>query len=358
MTQSSRVTGVVSEPLGTVDGMDVDLFTLRNRHGAEVRATNYGAIVVSVRVRDRDDVFDDVVLGFESLADYRAHGWYCGGIVGRNAGRIRDARFTLDGHRTLLTANHGVNHLHGGNRGFDRVVWKAEPIESAQGLRLRYVSRDGEEGYRGMVAAEVTYTLTEDDALVIDFLATTDQPTPINLTQHSYFNLAGCHGDVLGHELMINADAYLVLDSGLIPTGEYASVAATPFDFRQPAAIGARIDADHEQLRLAHGYDHDFVVRTDGRAMPLAARVQEPATGRVLEVFTTQPALHFYSGSFIGTTPLGKEGVAYGGRSGFALEAQHFPDSPNQPAFPSTILRPGAAYRARTVYRFSVAGEP
>lgn len=335
----------------------MNLFRFGNRHGMEVCTTNYGATIVSIRVPDRKGLFDDVVLGFDSLDAYRSHEWHCGGIIGRNAGRIKDAQFTLDGHRTVLTANDGANHLHGGQRGFDRVVWQAEPLESECGVRLRYVSRDGEEGYRGTVMTEVIYTVTENNELTIDYLATTDQPTPVNLTQHSYFNLAGGHGSVLGHELMISADEYAPLDPDLIPSGEYARVATTPFDFREPVTIGTHIDSEHEQIQRGHGYDHDFVLRSDGQDIQFAARLREPASGRVLEVYTTQPALHLYSGNFIGATPAGKAGAAYGVHSGVALEAQHFPDSPNQPAFPSTILRPGSAYRARTVYRFSVDRE-
>lgn len=357
MTLGTAVTGAVSKPFGTVDGAAVDLFQFGNPRGMEVCATNYGATIVSIRVRDREGRFDDVVLGFDSLAAYRSHTWYCGAVIGRNAGRMKNARFMLDGHVTELTANDGANHLHGGQHGFDRVVWQAEPLESESGVRFRYVSRDGEEGYRGTVSAEVTYTVTENNELAIGYLATTDQPTPVNLTQHSYFNLAGGHGSVLGHELMINADDYLPLDPDLIPSGGYARVASTPFDFREAVAIGANIDSEHEQIQRGHGYDHDYVLRGADQEIKIAARLREPASGRVLEVFTTQPALHLYSGNFIGSTPAGKAGASYRVHSGVALEAQHFPDSPNQPAFPSTILRPGNTYRAKTVYRFSVDRE-
>lgn len=325
---------------------------LRNSGGMEVRITNYGATVVSIYVRDRDDVYDDVVLGFDSLDGYRTHTWYAGATVGRYAGRISAARFNLAGREHRLFANDGANHLHGGQRGFDRVVWDAQHFAgpASRVVRLRYLSPDGEEGYPGTIDALTTYTLTDDDELIIDYFATTDRATPISLTQHSYFNLAGAgNGNVLDHEIMIAADYYLPVNRTLIPTGEILDVKGTPFDFREPASIGSRINAAHDQLSIARGYDHDFVLRGSER---LAARVQEPKTGRVLEVSTSQPVLHFYSGSYSGVAPAGKNGVQYPARAGFALEAQQYGDAPNQARFPSAILQPGNEYRARTTYRF------
>jgi aldose 1-epimerase len=284
------------------------------------------------------------VLGFDAMADYRAHGWYCGATVGRFAGRIKGARFTLDGREYVLAANNGANHLHGGMRGFDKVSWQVAHADSTM-LRLHHTSASGEEGYPGTVNAQVVYTLTDADELIVDHVATSDRPTPINLTHHGYFNLAGAgRGDVLGHELQIDAGHYLPVDAELIPTGELRPVAGTIFDFRTSTRLGER----------TKDYDHDFVLRAADSEQPrFAARLREPESGRVLEVFTTQPALHIYTGAHISNEPAGKGGAVYGPYAGVALEAQHFPDSPNQPAFPSTILRPGSEYRQRTIYRFS-----
>ncbi len=344
-------------PMGKARGAPVNLFALRNPNGVEVRVSNYGASIISIVVPDRNHQLDDVVLGFDSLAGYLAHTWYCGATVGRYAGRISNARFRLDGRDYELSANEGPHHLHGGVIGFDKVVWQARTLEAERGVRLRYISADGEEGYAGTLDTAVTYKLTDDNDLIVDYSAATDRPTPINLTQHSYFNLAGS-SDILHHELSINADAFLPVNNTLIPTGGIRSVEGTPFDFRQPVRIGARIHAADQQLEIARGYDHDFVIRNGGPehlGAPWAARAHEPGSGRVLEVFTTQPALHFYSGNSIASGPPGRNQTMYGAYSGFALETQHFADSPNQPPLPSTILRPGAPYRARTVYRFSIA---
>ena len=349
------------EPWGATDrGEAVRLYTLKNANGMEVTATDYGGIIVSLKVPDRSGRFADVVLGYDSLAGYLRASPYFGAIVGRYGNRIAGGRFTLDGRTYTLATNNGPNHLHGGVRGFDKVVWDVEPFErpDAVGLVLRYTSAGGEEGYPGALRATVTYTLLKDrNELVFDYHATTDQATHVNLTQHSYFNLAGDGaGDILGHVVMLNADRFTPVDSTLIPTGELRSVAGTPFDFRTPTPIGARIAGDDAQLRYGRGYDHNFVLNGSGdrREPTLAARVHEPSSGRVMEVYTTEPGLQFYSGNFLDGTLRGKNGTVYQHRYGFAMETQHFPDSPNKPAFPSTVLRPGEEYRSRTSYRFSV----
>lgn len=338
------------------DGTAVDLFTLTNAHGIEVRAITYGAIIVSIRTPDRNGRLADIVLGLNTLDQYRTRSRFFGAVVGRYANRIGGARFTLDGRTYQLAANNGPNHLHGGIRGFDKVVWKGEAFDrdGAAGVVFTYRSPDGEEGYPGTLDAKVTYTLTPRDELVIDYTATADKATHVNLTQHTYFNLAGeGSGDILQHQLTLDADRYTPVDERLIPLGELASVEGTPFDFRKPAAIGARIDADHEQLRRGQGYDHNFVLN-GGPGLRRAARVVEPSSGRTLDVATTQPGVQFYSGNFLDGTATGKSGRAYGRRSGFCLETQHFPDSPNKPSFPSTILRRGQEYRSRTVFTFGV----
>ncbi|QRN94233.1 galactose mutarotase [Archangium violaceum] len=349
-------------PFGTAPGgQPVDVYTLTNRRGVEARVTNYGGIILSLRVPDRDGRFDDVVLGYDSLAGYLAESPYFGALIGRYGNRIAQGRFTLDGRQYTLATNNGVNHLHGGLKGFDKVVWTAEPFENDQGMGivLTYVSPDGEEGYPGTLTARVTYTLTGDDELVFDYHATTDKATPVNLTQHSYFNLAGDgKGDILSHVVTINADRFVPIDPTSIPLGDLRDVTGTPFDFRRPTAIGARIRQEDEQLRNGQGYDHSFVFDKGGKAgePTLAARVLEPTTGRVMEILTTEPGMQFYSGNFLDGTLKGKKGAVYHRRFGFAMETQHLPDSPNQPGFPSTILRPGEHYRSRSVYRFSVSG--
>ncbi len=319
----------------------------------------YGAIVVSLRVRDRTGNLGDIVLGFDSLTGYVKHPVYFGAIVGRYGNRIAKGRFTLDGKTYRLAINNGPNHLHGGIKGFDKVIWQAEPFkgDSGVGVAFSHTSPDGDEGYPGTLAVRARYLLTDRDELVLDYEATTDMPTLINLTQHSYFNLAGAgNGDILGHTLMIAADSFTPVDSTLIPTGVVAPVAGTALDFRAPTAIGARIDDHDPQLQYAGGYDHNFVLQRAGPGGGLvhAARVVAPTTGRTLDVSTTEPGLQFYSGNFLDGTISGKGGHAYGRRSGFCLETQHYPDSPNEPRFPSTILRPGQEYRSRTVYTFGV----
>lgn len=341
----------------TPEGEVVDLYTLTNTKGMEVKIANYGGIVVSLRVPDRHGQFDDVVLGFDRLEDYLKGHPYFGAIIGRYANRIAGGRFVLNGVSYQLTLNEGQNHLHGGLRGFDKVVWKARPVKSARGVGVRfaYLSRDGEEGYPGNLSVTVTYLLTEENELRIEYTATTDRDTIVNLTHHSYFNLAGQgRRDILDHLLQINAQYFTPIDANLIPTGEVRFVRGTPFDFTQLTPIGARIEASDEQLRFGRGYDHNWVLEGPPGVLRLAARVVEPSSGRVLEVWTTEPGLQFYSGNFLDVTITGKEGRIYHQRYGFCLEPQHFPDSPNKPHFPSVVLRKGARYHTTTVYKFSV----
>jgi aldose 1-epimerase len=346
---------VTASAFGTMpDGTRVDAFTLKNGHGVEVRIITYGAAIASIKVPDRAGRFDDIVTGFDNLDGYLSRSRFFGAIAGRYANRIANARFTLDGKTYELAANNGKNHLHGGRRGFDKVVWKAAPFErdGNSGVALTYVSPDGDEGYPGRLTATVTYTLTASDELTIDYEATTDKATPVNLTNHSYFNLAGDgRGDILQHRLTISADRYTPVDETLIPTGELAPVSGTPFDFRQPTAIGARIDADAEQIRRGKGYDHNFVL--NGSGLRKVARLVDPSSGRSLDVATTKPGLQFYSGNNLDGAA-GKNGHTYGRRTSLCLETQHFPDSPNHSTFPSTILRPGERFRSKTVFTFGV----
>lgn len=347
-----------THPFGaTPDGDTVERITLRSPDGIELDVITYGATVTRLMALDRDGVPADVVLGHEWLESYLAGTPYFGAIVGRYGNRIADGRFTLDGTEYELAINNGPNHLHGGLVGFDKVIWEAEPYEteSGSGVVLTYVSEAGEEGYPGELSVRVTYALTGSD-LRIDYEATTDAPTIVNLTHHGYWNLAG-HGagDILGHELTLAASRFTPVDETLIPTGELRAVEGTPFDFREPTAIGARIDAADEQLEFGGGYDHNFVIdgwANDGELRP-AAVLRDPASGRVMEVLTTEPGVQFYSGNFLDGSDIGKGGALYGHRTGLCLETQHFPDSPNQQGFPSTVLRPGETYRSTTVYRFS-----
>jgi aldose 1-epimerase len=342
----------------TPEGSAVELHTLTNAGGIELRVITYGGIIVSLRIPDRDGRLDDVVLGHDDLAGYLESDAYFGAIIGRYGNRIACGRFTVDGVTHQLVQNNGRNHLHGGARGFDKVVWNAEPFvdESSRGVALRYESVDGEQGYPGSLSARVTYTLGDHNELIIDYEATASRVTPVNLTQHTYWNLGGqAADDVLDHELMIDAETFTPVDDELIPTGALASVAGTPFDFREPRRVGARVDGDDEQLRHAGGYDHNFVLRRSGAGLSHAARLVEPVTGRVVDVHTTEPGLQFYSGNFLDGSIRGKSGRVYGHRGGLCLETQHFPDSPNQPHFPPTILRPGDTYRSKTVYAFGVA---
>jgi aldose 1-epimerase len=349
----------VEAPFGVLpDGGKVSLYTLTNRAGVEVRIINYGAIVVSLKVPDRAGKLRDVVLGYDDLAGYVQDKAFLGAIVGRYANRIAAGKFTLDGKTYQLDLNNGPHHLHGGAQGFYRKLWKAEKVKG-QGdpaLKLTYVSPDGEGGYPGKVTLTVTYTLTADNALRIDYLGTTDKPTIFNPTHHSYFNLSGDPTQtILDEELTIDADQTTAVGAGLIPTGKLVDVAGTPLDFRQPAKIGARIDAHDEQLVLGKGYDHNWVLRRphQGAGVRQAAEVSDARSGIVMHVLTDQPGLQFYSGNFLDGTIHGKQGVVYQRRTALCLEAQLFPDAPNQPAFPSAVLRPGHPYKQTTIYRFS-----
>jgi aldose 1-epimerase len=347
---------ISQQPFGhTPDALPVDLYTLVNDAGLTVRITNYGGIIVSVLAPDRSGTLADVVLGFETLAGYLQPQPFLGALVGRYANRIAQGRFMLNGVDYVLAQNDGANHLHGGVKGFDKMIWQAKPFESGDevGLRLHYQSVAGEEGYPGTVDVQVVYTLTNDQALKIDYTATTDQDTIINLTNHAYFNLAGS-GDVLQHEVMLNAEHFTPVNKTLIPTGELRPVVDTPMDFTQSTSIGARIDQPEEQLNFGGGYDHNWVLNNGDGRLTLAATVYEPSTGRVLETLTTQPGIQFYSGNFLDGTLSGKGSQLIHKRTGFCLETQHFPDSPNQPAFPSTVLKPGETYAQTTVYRFGV----
>jgi len=353
---SSTVASMTRTPFGTTPaGEAVELITLTNSHGVELRAMTYGAIIVSLKVPDRSGTIGDVVLGYDSLAGYVKSSPYFGAVVGRYANRIAKGKFKLDATTYTLAVNNGPNALHGGLKGFDKVVWQADAAHTAQGNRVtfRYVSKDGEEGYPGTLAASVSYTLTDANEVQIAYEATTDKATPVNLTQHSYFNLAGS-GDILGHQLTIHADRFVPVDSTLIPTGTLAPVAGTPFDFTTAHAVGERINASDEQINHGGGYDHTFVLNRPDTGLVLAAVLQEPTSGRRLEVRTTEPGIQFYTGNFLDGTLRGKDGVAYARRTGLCLESHHFPDSPNQPNFPSTILRPGETYRSRTTWTFGV----
>lgn len=356
--RTSDQADVVRAPFGaTPDGRSVELFTLTNAGGMQVQTISYGAAITSIKAADRNGVFGDVALGFDSLDGYLSNPHYLGVVVGRYANRIANARFTLDGREYALAANLGRNSIHGGVKGFDKAVWSAEPFERADGVGVVYThtSPDGDEGFPGALAVRVTYTLNEANELTIDYHATTDKPTVVNLTQHTYFNLAGeGSGSVLDHELMINADYYTPVDPNGIPTGTLASVAGTPFDFRTRTRIGARMAEDHPQLKLGKGYDHNFVINRQANELALAARVKEPTSGRMLEVRTTAPGMQLYAGNFLDGKLIGKAGEPYGEYTGLCLETQHFPDTPNQPTFPSATLRPGETYASRTVYAFSV----
>jgi aldose 1-epimerase len=345
---------ISSAPFGKMPtGETVELYTLKNTEGTTIKITPFGGVVTSIIVPDRSGKMGDVVLGFDELAGYSPKVPYFGAIIGRYGNRIAKGAFVLDGQSYALETNNGSNHLHGGVKGFDKVLWKAAPIDAGiPSLTLSYLSKDMEAGYPGNLTATVTYTLTEDNQLLIDYMATTDKKTIVNLTNHTYFNLAG-GGDILGHELQINADRYTPVDAGLIPMGELAPVENTPFDFRTPTAIGARIGMDDEQLKNGNGYDHNWVLNGPMGTLRKVASLYEPGSGRMVEVLTTEPGLQFYSGNFLDGTLAGKGGKTYGFRSGLCLETQHFPDSPNEPAFPTTVLDPGDTYKSQTVYRFS-----
>lgn len=347
--------GVTRAPYGTMpDGTPVEAFTLTNANGVRLTAITLGGIITELHVPDRAGVMGDIVLGFPSLDGYLKDHPFFGAIIGRYGNRIGKATFTLDGKAYKLAANNGANHLHGGVKGFDKVVWQGVSANGGVSVTFTRRSPDGEEGYPGNLDVSVTYTLTDKNELIVDYGATTDKATPVNLTQHSYFNLAG-KGPIAGHVLTLNADRYTPVDAGLIPTGQLAPVEGTPFDFRQPIAIGARIDGPDQQLVYGKGYDHNWVLSRTGAGLQLAARVTEPVSGRTMEIHTTEPGIQFYAGNFLDGTLTGKGGQVYAHRSGFCLETQHYPDSPNKPAFPSTILQPGQRYTSQTVFTFGVA---
>ena len=354
-TSAKHESGVEQQPFGTREGRPVTLYKLTNSHGVEVHAMNYGGIILSIRVPDRKGQFADIVLGHETMEGYFPNPPYIGAIVGRYANRIANGTFTLDGKTYTLPKNDGPNTLHGGTtRTFDKVVWEGEPLKGKTGVAFSYLSKDGEEGFPGNLKVKVTYTLTDGNALIIDYEATTDKATPINVSQHSYFNLKGeGNGDILDHEIMINADRFTPVDKNLIPTGELRPVKGTPFDFTTSTKVGARIEDTYDQMVLGHGYDHNWVLNRKGAGLVLAARVYEPTSGRVLEVSTTQPGVQFYTGNFLDGTVTGKQGHVYKRRYGLCLETQHFPDSPNHPDFPSTILKPGETFKSKTVFKFS-----
>ena len=335
------------------DGREVDIFTVTNKNGVEVRIMSYGGIIVSIKVPDKQGRTGDVVLGFDNLEGYLKGHPYFGAIVGRYGNRIGNARFSLNGVEYKLAANNDQNHLHGGLTGFDKVIWAAKI--DGKTLELSYLSRDGEEGYPGNLSVKVHYTLTDRNELKIDYFATTDKDTVVNLTNHSYFNLAGQgSGDILKHRLEIGASSFTPVDSGMITTGEIKKVVGTPFDFLKPTEIGARVDADDQQLKFGRGYDHNWVIDGKPGTLRLAARVYEPSSGRQMEVRTTEPGVQFYIGNFLDGTLKGKDNKVYQFRYGFCLETQHFPDSPNKSSFPSTVLRKGASYKTTTIYKFSV----
>jgi aldose 1-epimerase len=355
LNNTVRMPLIEKSPFGkTSSGELVELYTLKNSSNVQVKIMTYGGTVVSLQVPDRDGMIGDIVLGYDTIDGYLKNSPYFGSIIGRYGNRIGKGRFALDGKEYELPRNNGENTLHGGIKGFDKVVWKATEVRSKDGvgLSLTYLSKDGEEGFPGNLSVKVVYTLTDNNELSIEYSAATDKTTVVNLTHHSYFNLAG-EGNILQHELMINAEQFTPVDAGLIPTGELRNVNGTPMDFTKPTAIGARIDQQDEQLSLGKGYDHNWVLKNSSGKLSLAARAYEPRSGRVMEVSTTEPGLQFYSGNFLDGTITGKGGQVYKQRSGFCLETQHFPDSPNKPRFPSTVLKPGQQYQSTTIYKFS-----
>ena len=338
------------------DGQAVTLYTMRNRKGAEMSVMNYGGIIVSLKVPDRNGVIEDVTLGYDSLSDYQNASPFFGALVGRYGNRIAKGKFTLDGKSYNLPLNNGVNHLHGGPQGFDKMFWSIQDVsDSVQAkLKLTYQSKDGEQGYPGNLSIEVLYSLSDDNEVSVEYKATTDKKTVVNLTQHAYFNLSGnVRRDILDHRLTIQADNFLPIDETLIPTGVLQPVKETPFDFLVPQTIGSRINEKHAQLINGKGYDHCWALNNKGHFEKVAT-LEDPSTGRRIEVFTDQPGIQFYSGNFLDGSNVGKEGVVYKQHLGLCLETQHFPDSPNKPAFPSVVLSPGETYHTVTSYKFSV----
>ncbi|HBG28218.1 MAG: galactose mutarotase [Planctomycetes bacterium GWF2_41_51] len=338
------------------DGTSAKLYTLTNKNGMNIQVTNYGGIIVRLYAPDKNNAFSDVVLGYERVEDYIKSSPYFGAIAGRYANRIGNGEFSLDGKNYKLAKNNNGHHLHGGLIGFDKVIWEMKPVNTFKGaaLKVHYLSKDGEEGYPGNLDITVTYTLTNKNEVMVDYKATTDKITVCNLTQHSYFNLKSQgNGDILNHQLMLNADSFTPVDAGLITTGQILPVKGTPMAFTIPTAIGARINEDYQQLKYGRGYDHNWVLnKKHPKELSLAASVYEPNTGRYMEVWTTEPAIQFYCGNFLDGSNVGKEGKVYNFRNGFCLETQHYPDSPNKTQFPSVILKPGEKYIHKTVFKF------
>ncbi|MCL4112316.1 UNVERIFIED_CONTAM: hypothetical protein GTU68_015046 [Idotea baltica] len=357
--ESKEMTSITKSSFGETPDGPVDLFTLKNKQGMTVEITNYGGIITSIQVPDRNGRFENVTLGFDNLESYLKGHPFFGALVGRYGNRIAKAKFKIDGKEYELAGNNNGNHLHGGKRGFDKYIWEAQIVElkDGQALRLKHQSDDMDEGYPGNLDVTVVYSLDGDNQLRIEYEATTDKKTILNLTNHAYFNLAGQgNGNIENHMLMINADQYTPVDEGLIPTGEIAAVDDTPFDFRKPQRIGAEIDADHAQIKIGGGYDHNFVLNHEpGQgAMQLAAIAYEPNSGRVMETYTTEPGVQFYTANFLNDDFKGSDGKIFGKRGGFCLETQRFPDSPNQPAFPSAVISPGHPYQTMTAYKFLI----
>jgi len=344
-----------SDSLSAASTPKLEQFTLANSNGLKMTVTNFGCRIQSLWVPDKNGALADIVLGYDSIKRYLDGNPYFGSVIGRYGNRIARGKFSLGGKEYQLATNNGLNSLHGGPQGFHNRYWAVQPIkqDGADALEFRYKSTDGEEGYPGNLEVKMVYTLTDKNELVIDYEASTDQPTVVNLTHHSYFNLAGAgSGDILAHKLTINANAFTPVDSTLIPSGKLQPVKGTPFDFLAPHAIGERINGNHEQLKFGKGYDHNWVLNKQPDSLSLAATVTEPVSGRTMEVWTTEPGIQFYSGNFLNGADIGKGGIPYKFRTGFCLEAQHFPDSPNQKDFPSTELKPGQTYRQKTIYKF------
>lgn len=349
---------IMKEDYGTTpEGEKVEQYTLRNQEGMEVKIITYGGRITSLEAPDRDGEYEDVVLGFDSLEHYTSENPYFGALIGRFGNRIDEGKFSLDGEEYTLAQNDGENHLHGGEKGFDKVVWNVHEEDSdSKTLVLSYVSEDMEEGYPGRLETIVTYKLNDDNSLDVKYEATTDKKTIVNLTQHSYFNLSGDFSEkILDHKVEINADEYVPVDETLIPTGELREVANTPFDFREPTRVGENIEADHEQIKRGRGFDHTWVLNGEDGEMKFAASALHPESGRLMEVYTTEPGMQFYTGNFLdGTLPQQYSDGTYERRTGFCFETQHFPDSPNQEGFPSVVLEPGEKYSSKTSFRFSV----
>ena len=359
MTDSAaQVASISQTTFGTLpDGTTVSLFLLKNSVGTEMKVTNLGGVIVSLKTADKNGQFEDIVLGYDSIDGYIKAPSFFGALVGRYGNRIAKGKFTLDGKTYTLAVNNGVNHLHGGLKGFDKVVWNATPSTSPDGavLKLNYLSKDMEEGYPGNLDVVVTYTLTNDNALKIEYEATTDKATVVNLTNHTYFNLSGnTKRDILDHVLSVSASHFIPVDETLIPTGEIRSVEGTPFDFRTPTVVGSRINDNDAQLKAGKGYDHCWVFDKDDDSLALGATLYEPVSGRYMEMYTTEPGTQVYTGNFLDGTVTGKFNTVYKQRYAICLETQHFPDSPNQPNFPSVVLKPGDVYQTQTIYKFSV----